>query len=496
MRRRGGALVAIVVAAALVAGAAAVLAQQGAKASHPHAGMHQQTAQQAPAGAPPGAPQMSKKSPAADYTPTVRFRLKTELAEGKMAFVGIGGDIEGVVNPTLRVAEGAVVQVGLVNNDGIEHDVVFPAFNAGTDRVNRKGAASVTVFRTDKAGEFDYFCSLPGHQQAGMAGKIVVGAAKAVTTSLPGAVSIARDPADLPGPLAMNAPRTVSVELEAVEVLGKLANDTSYRYWTFNGKVPGPFVRVRVGDTVNLTFKNRADSRMIHSVDLHAVTGPGGGAVMTQTPPGETKAFTFKAMNPGLYVYHCATPMVANHISSGMYGLILVEPAGGLPKVDHEFYVMQGELYTDRGFGQRGNDEFSVEKLLAERPEYFVFNGAVGALTTEYPLKARVGETVRIFFGVGGPNATSSFHVIGEIFDRVYDQGAMGTTPATNVQTTTVPAGGATIVEFKLDVPGRYILVDHALSRLERGLAGFLVVEGPENPAVFHGDGAPSMAGH
>ena len=179
-----------------------------------------------------------------------------------------------------------------------------------------------------------------------------------------------------------------------------------------------------------------------------------------------------------------------------MYGLILVEPPGGLPKVDHEFYVMQGELYTDRSFGQRGHDEFSVEKLLAERAEYFVFNGAVGALTVEHPMKAKVGETVRIFFGVGGPNATSSFHVIGEIFDRVYDQAAIGSPGSANVQTTTVPAGGATIVEFKLEVPGRYILVDHALSRLERGLAGFLVVDGPASPDVFHGQGAPSMAGH
>ena len=218
---------------------------------------------------------------------------------------------------------------------------------------------------------------------------------------------------------------------------------------------------------------------------------------MTQTPPGEAKAFRFKALNPGLYVYHCATPMVANHISSGMYGLILVEPPGGLPKVDHEFYVMQGEIYTDRPYGQRGHDEFSVEKLLGERAEYFVFNGAVGALTTEYPLKAKVGETVRIFFGVGGPNATSSFHVIGEIFDRVYDQASMGSPVATNVQTTMVPAGGATIVEFKLEVPGRYILVDHSLSRLERGLAGFLLVEGPENEEVFwSAEGPAGMRGH
>jgi nitrite reductase (NO-forming) len=479
----------VLVAVALLAFAPAADAQHSG-------GAHPRTAQAKPPTAP--APKLSKQSPAADYTPTVRFRLRTELAEGKMAFVGIGGEIEGVVNPTLRVAEGAVVQVGLVNNDGIEHDVVFPDFKAATDRVNRKGASSVTVFRADKTGEFTYFCSIPGHRQAGMEGKIVVGGAKAPVAAARPSVSIARDPADLPGPLPAGPPRTIAVDLEAVELVGRLANETTYTYWTFNGKVPGPFVRVRDGDSVELRFKNNADSRMIHSVDLHAVTGPGGGAVMTQTPPGEIKSFKFKALNPGLYVYHCATPMVANHISSGMYGLIFVEPPGGLPKVDHEFYVMQGELYTDRGFGQRGHDEFSVEKLLAERAEYFVFNGAVGALTAEHPMKAKVGETVRIFFGVGGPNATSSFHVIGEIFDRVYDQASITSPPATNVQTTVVPAGGATIVEFKLEVPGRYILVDHALSRLERGLAGFLVVEGPENREVFHGENgaAAGASGH
>jgi nitrite reductase (NO-forming) len=458
------------------------------------------TAQAKPPSGPPAkvpaTPRVSKQSPAAEYTPTVRLQLRTELAEGKLAFIGVGGDIEGVVNPTLRVTEGAIVQVSLVNGDGIEHDVAVPEFKAATDRVNRKGASSVTVFRAAKAGEFDYFCTLPGHRQAGMAGKLVVGGAAPAVVALPPSVSIVRAPDDLPAPLGPRPARTVKLELEAVELVGKLAGETTYAYWTFNGKVPGPFVRVRVGDTVDLEFKNRADSRMIHSVDLHAVTGPGGGAVMTQTPPGETKSFRFKALNPGLFVYHCATPMVANHISSGMYGLILVEPPEGLPPVDREFYVMQGEIYTDRPFGQRGHDEFSVDKLLAERAEYFVFNGAVGALTTEQPLKAKVGETVRIFFGVGGPNATSSFHVIGEIFDRVHPQGAMGSAVATNVQTTTVPAGGATIVEFKLDVPGRYILVDHALSRLERGLAAFLVVDGPEAPEIFHGEGTASMAGH
>mgnify|MGYP003288541448 CR=1 FL=1 len=232
--------------------------------------------------------------------------------------------------------------------------------------------------------------------------------------------------------------------------MGRLAEDTTYPYWTFNGQVPGPFIRVRVGDTVQVRVKNRPTSRMIHSVDFHATTGPGGGAILTQTPPGEDRVFTFQALNPGLYVYHCATPMVAHHVTNGMYGLILVEPDRGLPPVDREFYIMQGELYTQQPFGQHGPQEFSLEKLLAERAEYLVFNGAVGALTQAHPLEARVGETVRIFFGVGGPNYTSSFHVIGEIFDRVYQQAALTAPPLTDVQTALVPAGGAAMVKALL----------------------------------------------
>ncbi len=435
-------------------------------------------------------PRLSQKSPAAEYTPHVRFRLRTALAEGKLAFVGIGGAIEGIVNPTLKINEGEVVQVDLINDDGIEHDIAFPDFDAATDHVIQKGASSVTVFRADKEGDFFYFCSMPGHRPAGMEGKLIVGAPGAVI-AVPAGVSIARDPADLPGPLTPRPPTTIRVDLEAVELVGRLAEGTTYTYWTFNGKVPGPFLRVRVGDTVEVHFKNPATSRMIHSVDFHAATGPGGGAMLTQTPPGQERTFTFKALNPGLYVYHCATPMVAHHITSGMYGLLLVEPEQGLLRVDREFYVMQGELYTQQPFGQRGPQEFSVEKLLAERAEYVLFNGAVGALTQEHPLRANVGETVRIFLGVGGPNYSSSFHVIGEIFDRVYQQASLTTPPLTDVQTTLVPAGGAAMVEFKLDVPGRYILVDHALARLERGLAGYLLVQGPENLDVFRSGPVP-----
>lgn len=295
---------------------------------------------------------------------------------------------------------------------------------------------------------------------------------------------IIRSPVDLPAPLARRNPETVRVHLDTVEVTGQLDDGTSYHYWTFNGKVPGPFVRVRVGDTVEVTLKNADDSVMMHNVDFHAVTGPGGGAAATLANPGESKGFTFKPLNPGLYVYHCATPMVAQHIANGMYGMILVEPEEGLPKVDREFYVMQGEIYTEQAFGTKGEATESIDKLLAETPEYYIFNGAADALVKQ-PLKAKVGENVRIFFGVGGPNKTSSFHVIGEVFDKAYPLASITSAPMTDVQTITVPPGGAAVTEFKVDVPGRFVLVDHALSRMERGLKGLLVVEGAENPAIF-----------
>jgi copper-containing nitrite reductase len=249
--------------------------------------------------------------------------------------------------------------------------------------------------------------------------------------------------------------------------------------------LPARFLRVRVGDTVEVTMRNDADSAMIHSVDFHATTGPGGGAAFLQVEPGGEKQLDFKALVPGLYVYHCATPMVAHHIANGMYGMILVEPEGGLSPVDREFYVMQGEIYTEAAFGQHGSQEFSVEKLLSEQPEYFVFNGTVGTLTKQQPLQAKLGETVRLYMGVGGPNFTSSFHVIGEIFDRVYTMGDLLSPPLRGIQTVTVAPGGAVAVEFKLEVPGRYLLVDHALSRLERGLLGFLMVDGPDQPDIY-----------
>jgi nitrite reductase (NO-forming) len=300
-----------------------------------------------------------------------------------------------------------------------------------------------------------------------------------------GVVDIVRDPTDLPPPIGARGPRHVKVDLDTIEVTGQLADGATYRYWTFNGKVPGPFVRVRVGDLVEVHLHNDQNSAMNHNVDFHAVIGPGGGAKATESEPGQTRGFEFKAEHPGLYVYHCAVSMAAMHITNGMYGLILVEPEGGLPKVDREFYVMQGEIYTQAAFGGQGLQTQSYDKLMNETPDYFVFNGAVGALSAKKPLHAKAGETVRVFFGDGGPNKASSFHPIGEVFDRVYDLGSLTSPPITNIQTVSVPPGGATIADMTLKVPGKFMLVDHALTRVERGLAAMMLVDGQPNAELY-----------
>ena len=448
-----------------------------------------------PAGTAQGTPTASANQPALSYVPGLRYTLRTGIAEGRMVFIGVGGAIDGQVNPVLSAAEGQGVQVTLVNGEGAEHDIVFAdqEATARSTHITGKGASTNIAFRAGKAGDYIYFCSLPGHQLAGMQGQFLITPQPPAQTLVE--ADISKIATDLPPPIGKRAPQTIHVDLTTVELEGRLAEGTTFGYWTFDGKVPGPFLRVRVGDTVDVRLKNSGDSAMVHSVDFHAATGPGGGAAATQTNPGEENSVKFKALIPGLYVYHCATPMVAHHIANGMYGLILVEPEEGLPPVDREFYVMQGEIYTEAAFGQHGSQEFNVEKLLSERPEYFVFNGSVGALSKLHPLEAKVGETVRIFFGVGGPNFTSSFHVIGEMFDKVYNLGGVLSEPLKGIQTVTVPPGGAVITEFKLDVPGNYILVDHALSRLERGLVGILHVEGAPNPEIYDGKTMPG-GGH
>lgn len=311
--------------------------------------------------------------------------------------------------------------------------------------------------------------------------------AKAVSIAQAVDLPFLPNPAVAP-PTNRSTAAVVKVELVVEELDASIAEGAGYRFWTFNGTVPGPMIRARVGDTVELTLTNPTSSAMQHNVDLHAVTGPGGGAPITNVLPGESKTMRFKALHPGVFVYHCATPPIPLHISNGMYGLIVVEPEGGLPAVDREFYVCQGDIYTTAPAGTAGMHGWDLDRMDAENPSYVVFNGSIGSLTGDRALKANVGETVRIFFGVGGPNLTSAFHVIGEIFDRASIHGSI-TDLATDVQTVTVSPGAATMVEFDVQVPGTYILVDHALSRLGKGAAALLVVDGEDNPDIYEGAG-------
>lgn len=290
----------------------------------------------------------------------------------------------------------------------------------------------------------------------------------------------------VPKPIGNRAATKLIVNMEIKEIEGEMVDGVKYTYWTFGGSVPGSFIRTRVGDEVEFHLKNHPDNKLPHNIDLHAVTGPGGGATSSLVAPGHEKVFNFKTLNPGLYVYHCATAPVGMHIANGMYGLILVEPEGGLPPVDREYYVMQGDFYTKGKYGEQGLQPFDMDKAVKEDADYVVFNGKVGSITGDNSLTAKVGETVRIYMGNGGPNLVSSFHVIGEIFDKVHIEG--GDMINKNVQTTLIPAGGAAIVEFKVDVPGTFIIVDHSIFRaFNKGAIGMLKVEGPADKKIYSG---------
>lgn len=301
-------------------------------------------------------------------------------------------------------------------------------------------------------------------------------------------------PPGVPPAIHRDHPARVVVHLEARELVKEIADGVRYDFWTFNGTVPGPMIRVRQGDTVELHLKNDASSHMAHNIDLHAVMGPGGGAASTVTPPGHESVFEFKAMRAGTFIYHCATAPVPMHIANGMYGLIEVEPPQGLARVDREYYVVQGDFYTSGGYHEPGLQSFDMHKLLLEQPTYVLFNGREGSLTGDNALTSKVGDTVRLFVGDGGPNLVSSFHVIGQIFDDVNVEG--GTLVNHNVQTTLIPAGGAVMVEMKTLVPGTFLLVDHSITRaFMQGALGELKVGGAAQPDLYRKVSGGPVAG-
>lgn len=283
----------------------------------------------------------------------------------------------------------------------------------------------------------------------------------------------------------------VHVDLHASVVTLPINGTHKYQYWTFGGHIPGPFIRARQGDTLVVSLTNDDASGMQHNIDFHAVTGPGGGAPLLTASNGQTKRAQFKLLHPGLFIYHCAVAPIPMHISNGMFGLLLVEPKRGLPKVDREYYVVQHEIYADEPKPDVDILNFSYKNGLIEHPRFVVFNDHVGSLIGDNMLHAKTGERIRIFFGNAGPNLISSFHIIGAIFDKVYREGDLISPPARSVQTTLVPVGGATVVEFEPTVPGNYALVDHAIFRIDKGAVGFIQVSGIDRPDIYYSKEAP-----
>lgn len=415
---------------------------------------------------------------------------------------------------TLQVQVGQPVRLILDNHGSMQHNLQVEGREERA--VASAGQTASQTLSFDAPGEYTFVCTIPGHKEAGMRGKLVVGQGSprdpeiargahqpgatsqshhSLESTKPAAAAPSAEVRPLPAnldrlplpqvapPVNRSQPATVKVELETKEVTALLADGIAYRFWTFNGTVPGPMIRVRQGDTVELQLSNLPGTQASHSINLHAVSGPGGGAWATQVEPGKDGTIRFQATRPGFYVYHCMTAPVGQHVANGMYGMIVVEPPQGLPPVDHEWYLMEGDFYLQGDRDQPGLRDFSMDKLLAETPDYVVFNGSVGSLAGQRALHARVGETARIFFGVGGPAMDSAFHVVGGIFDKLYPEGA--TEALTNVQTTLVPPGDAMMAELKFDAPGHYMIEDHHITRLQKGAMAEIEIDGPEQPDVF-----------
>jgi nitrite reductase (NO-forming) len=437
----------------------------------------------------------------------------------EITFINKGASFHNWAVPSLAATKLQIISMPKNLPDVYVHDLTKLISDGHPIIVAGPHQSAVIRFTPLDVGTYQILCTIPGHKEMGMVGTLVVpvshlepDGAGEVHSNGPGADGghtdgqdadamsgmempdtdtgavapghVARLPqAPVAPPLPHRPPTLVHVTLTTKEVVGYLADGVPYRFWTFNGSVPGPMIRVRQGDTVEVTLKNALDSKVSHSIDFHAATGPDAGGDATQVEPGQSATFRFKALNPGVYLYHCMTMPVAEHIANGMYGLVVVEPPGGLPHVDREFYVVEGEFYLQGTQHSHTTRSFSMDKTKAAQPDYVVFNGSVGALQGARGLTAHVGDTVRIFYGMAGPNLASSLHIIGVIFDRVYQEGA--TDPSHNVGVTLVPAGGTTMVEFTARAPGKYSLIDHSFARVLKGAMGTLTVSGPSQPTVF-----------
>lgn len=348
-------------------------------------------------------------------------------------------------------------------------------------------SASATLALGDLApGTYELYCEVPGHEQAGMKATLRVASAAATTApsasatspapAAPAAQAATIDPNAVPGPawhafdptLRPAEGATVhDVTIHATEQVMEVAPGVRQQMWTFNGQVPGPTLRGHVGDVFNVTLGN--DGKMGHSIDFHASKVDPGTAMRT-IQPGESLVYQFKADYAGIWMYHCGTPPALHHIGNGMYGAVVIDPPG-LPAVDHEFVMVQSELYLG---AQDGPGDLS--KMQDVRPDAVVFNGYANQYKFS-PIQVEPGQRVRIWVLDAGPSENSSFHIVGTIFDTVFKEGAYELRPdATRGGAQTLdlqPAQGG-FVEFTLDQPGQYPIVTHKFANVGKGALGLL----------------------
>jgi nitrite reductase (NO-forming) len=385
--------------------------------------------------------------------------------------------------------------IKFINDGAIQHDITFP--NGAKLTANTKETKTMDI--DVPAAGLSFTCSIPGHADAGMKGMITV-AGGSTASANPQATSahsaddhggpppeadVTADPNapayqlhDASAPAALSG-TTHDIDLVTEEKDMTVAPGFVQHVWTFNGSVPGPVIRVHIGDTVRIHLKNPAGSQMSHSVDFHA-SQVAWNDEMTSIKPGEEKLYEWKADYAGVWMYHCGTAPTLHHIANGMYGMVIVEPKEGLPKVDKEFALVQSEWYL----GPQGQPvSLAKASAAAPAPDYVVFNGVANQYK-DHPLQVGTGERVRLFVLNAGPSVDSSFHIVGTIFDTVIKEGVVLTRDNPShygaQAVDLAPAQGA-IIEFTTAEDGLYPVVTHAFNLVGRGALG-LVQAGDGDP--------------
>ena len=380
----------------------------------------------------------------------------------------------------LTVAAAGPVAVTFVNDGATAHNITFADGTALSADAGKTATGTVTI----PAAGLSFLCSIPGHAAAGMTGSIAVAGGSA----MPGMSAAPTNPSTtVAAPVAdPNAPKYTLVDATAPALMSGTVHDVDFpiiekdmtvadgfvvHVWTFGGTVPGPTLHVHLGDTVRVHLTNQ--TTMSHSIDFHA-SQTAMDHQMIEIKPGATFTYTFTADYAGVWMYHCGTAPALHHIANGMFGMVIVEPKGGLPKVDKELAIVQSEWYLG---AQKQPVDYTKANAAAPAPDFVVFNGVANQYK-DNPIAVPTNGRVRVFVLDVGPNIDSSFHIVGTIFDTVTKEGIQlvkGNAGGYGSQAVDLsPAQGA-IIEFSPKEDGMYPMVTHAFNFVGKGAIGIIM---------------------